>query len=426
VSGAADPIVVREYQDSEPIRLSVAERDALEQVAPALSVRAVPGSENLYTLNPGNMVGAIQLNDLRFELRPKLAIGRLLFLLSYSLKPGHWRDEDFGFEGEPELFEAIVQGFAYQLERALLLGPLQGYRFEEQSLQTIRGRIRIGDHLRSSFGLIPPIECAYDEFTDDIEINRQLKAAIQRLGEIRLRSPSSRRRLRVLQTHFANVNPVRYDPRAIPEIRFDQRTERFRGPVELARLILRSRSIDSRSGEVTGAAFLLNMAAVFEDFVVIALREQLGLGDGEFAQHATGRELHLDAARALKLEPDLSWWEGSRCLFVGDVKYKRTKPVSGVQHPDVYQLLAYTLATRRPRGLLVYAASDDFDGGERIMDGAHRIVEADKVVAVRALDLSVPPEQVLEQIRDLGAEVRRQAAEPPHQASELHAIAVPG
>lgn len=426
MSAPDEPIVVREYEDSRPVRLSVVERDALGGSAPAVSLRAVPGSEDLYTLNPGHMVGVIQLNDLRFELRPKLAIRRLLFMLSYSLDPRHWRDMDFGFEEEPDLFEAIIHGFASQLERALLGGPLQGYQFEEQSLQTIRGRIRFDDHIRSRFGLIPPIECAFDEFTDDIEINRLLKAGIGRLGEMRLRSQSSRRRLRVLQTYFANVTSVRYDPRMVPEIRFDTRTERYRGAIELARLILRSQSVDSRSGEVRSTAFLLNLATVFEDFVVVALRESLGVGEGEFAQHAKGRELHLDAGWTLKLEPDLSWWDGSRCLFVGDVKYKRTKPVSGIQHPDVYQLLAYTTATTRRRGLLIYAASEDVDGDETVANGVHRVVEADKVIAVRALDLDVRPDDVLAQIGEVAAEIRSQAADSPHRLAPSAALAVHG
>jgi 5-methylcytosine-specific restriction enzyme subunit McrC len=426
LSVPTEPIVVRENEVSEPVRLTVPQRDDLEGSAPEISVRPVPGREDLYTLNPGNMVGAIQLDDLRFELRPKLAIKRLLFLLSYSLDPDHWHDQDFSFEEEPELFEAVAHGFASQLERTLLGGRLQGYRFEEQALQTIRGRIMFDEHIRSRFGLIPPIECGFDEFTDDIEINRLLKAAILRLGEIRLRSPSTRRRLRTLLTHFASVSTVRYDPRAIPVIEFDRRTERYRGPVNLARLILASRSFDSRSGNVKSAAFLLNMATVFENFVVIALREEMALGDRDLVQHAAGKNLHLDAARSLRLKPDLSWWEGSRCLFVGDVKYKRTRPVSGIQHPDVYQLLAYTVATQRPRGLLVYAASDEYAESKKIMDGAHRIADADKILVVKALDLGVPPDEVLDQVRDLAEEIRRQAAEPAHQLARPLAYAGAG
>ena len=39
-----------------------------------------------------------------------------------------------------------------------------------------------------------------------------------------------------------------------------------------------------------------------------------------------------------------------RASFVGDLKYKRTQ-VDEVKHPDIYQLLAYTIATDLPTGL---------------------------------------------------------------------------
>lgn len=400
-----EPIVVTEHGESEPIQLTVAERDALKGLSKQISLRPVEGSGDLYRLSPGNLVGAIQVNQMRFELRPKLAVRRLLFLLAYSMNSRYWRSQGFDFDQEEDLFEAVVPGFAFQVEGALRQGPLQDYRPVEESLQTVRGRIRFDDQVRSRFGLIPPIECRFDEFSEDIEINRVLKAAIERLGAIRLRSETSRRRLRTLAPHFANVTPVAYDSSNVPEVGFDRRTERFRGPVELARLVLRTRSPDSRSGEVAAAAFLLNMATVFEDFVVRALREALGLGEHEFPQGAKGRSLHLDAAGALGLLPDLSWWDGKHCRFVGDVKYKVTPEASGVRHPDVYQLLAYATAAGRRCGLLVYAAGEE---PERV----HEIAAAGKEIVVRTLDLDADPDAVLAQIADLADLVRDQAADP--------------
>jgi 5-methylcytosine-specific restriction enzyme subunit McrC len=259
--------------------------------------------------------------------------------------------------------------------------------------------------------LIPPIECVFDEFTDDIEINRLLKAAVARLGSIRLRSGSSNSRLRSLGPYFANVARISYDPRNLPEVRYDRQTERYRGAVEFARLILKTRSLDSRSGEVSGAAFLLNMATVFEDFVVIALRDSLKVSRRVFPQQAAGRPLHLDEDRRLKLEPDLSWWVDGKCRFVGDVKYKRTKSARGMQHPDLYQMLAYTTATARRHGLLIYAAGEE-------PGTTHRIVEADKEVTIRSLDLDVQPAAVLQQIAEIAELIKRQAASPAWAARE--------
>ena len=43
-----------------------------------------------------------------------------------------------------------------------------------------------------------------------------------------------------------------------------------------------------------------------------------------------------------------AWWErDGRPSFVGDLKYRRTH-VDQVNHADIYQLLAYTIATVLP------------------------------------------------------------------------------
>ncbi len=143
------------------------------------------------------------------------------------------------------------------------------------------------------------------------------------------------------------------------------------------------------------------MNKLFEDFVVTALREALRTGPGALRQAARGRSLHLDAHRRVRLEPDLSWWQGGQCVFVGDVKYKRiTAP--GVNHPDLYQLLAYTVAAHLPAGLLVYAHGE-------AEEASHRVPAIDKTLLVRTLDLSGTPQEILRQISVVAALVRRLA-----------------
>lgn len=58
------------------------------------------------------------------------------------------------------------------------------------------------------------------------------------------------------------------------------------------------------------------MNDVFEDFVVTALREALGLSDRVFRQASKGRNLFLDASQQVRLEPDLSWWDGPGAVLL--------------------------------------------------------------------------------------------------------------
>ena len=62
----------------------------------------------------------------------------------------------------------------------------------------------------------------------------------------------------------------------------------------------------------------------------------------------------LDHQGRVSLRPDLTWWDGPKCLFVGDAKYKN---LTGARVPnaDLYQMLSYATALGLPAGLLVYA-----------------------------------------------------------------------
>jgi 5-methylcytosine-specific restriction enzyme subunit McrC len=172
--------------------------------------------------------------------------------------------------------------------------------------------------------------------------------------------------------------------------------------VELARLIIAGTSFDLGVGSVGAGAFLIDMNKAFEDFVVTALREALHVGPETLVQGARGRALYLDVARRVPLKPDVSLWRDARCRFVGDVKYKRIE-YEGYRNADLYQLLAYSIATDLPGGLLIYAAGE----GEPFR---HEVVNLGRTLEVVTLDLQASPGALLAQIDVVAERIRSTAA----------------
>jgi 5-methylcytosine-specific restriction enzyme subunit McrC len=85
---------------------------------------------------------------------------------------------------------------------------------------------------------------------------------------------------------------------------------------------------------------------------------------------------------------------------VGDAKYKRS--YSGGQNPDLYQLLAYTVAAGLPSGVLIYAKGEE-------EPAVHTVVHSGKQLKVFALDLSVSPDGVLNQIQRIAGDIQAEA-----------------
>ena len=201
-----------EWTPSDPIELTVAQRDAVARLAKGMSITPVHGTTSCFRLTPDSNVGAIVVDNISLAIlpKPKVTLEHVLFMLSYSLRLALWDAAPFAFT-EDSLVEAVVPAFVHEVSRAIRRGLLQGYKVEEDALPTVRGRIRFDDQLRYRFGRFPPAEVRFDEFTEDIDANRLIKAAANMLLRMRLRSPESRRALRRIDSVLENVSLIDYD-----------------------------------------------------------------------------------------------------------------------------------------------------------------------------------------------------------------------
>ena len=391
-------LTLHEYQ-RHPVQFAL-DRDQRAALAEARIEVAAPEDEGYtWILRPSSMIGVLHLAGLSIVVRPKIPIDRVMFLVAYSLDPREWR-KWFNLESAAGFLESIIPAFTHHTHQAIRCGLLQGYRHEEEALQTVRGRIRFNDQINRRSGFPLPIEVAYDEFTEDIEENRLLKTALHRLAHLPVRSEQARKDLNALRPSFNTVEIGDY-PRGVPEIQYTRLNSHYRPAVELARLIIENSSLELFHGEVTGASFMLDMNAVFERFLFIALREALKLSEREWKSQD---RLTLDVDGKIAVYPDLSWWGDGCCLFVGDAKYKRLAP-SGFQHADIYQMLAYCTAADLPSGLLVYPK-----GGSD--PGHYEIKHSGKTIEVNSLDLEGEPDDILSEIDRIAARVKEHAHEP--------------
>ena len=394
-------IDLREHEKSQTYPLSAAERDALRDVLPSLTIEPAPGTDGVYSLKPGSTVGAVEIGNLSVLIEPKISIPQMLSLACYAMSKFKPRREMFDFPREYALPDVLALALVSAARHAFSRGLLHDYHVQEEALHTVRGRIMFAEQIRRRFGIPLPIEVRYDEFTDDILPNRLVKAAAYRLGRLRLRSQRARREMARVAAVLDNVSLAEFPPDAVPEVRFDRLNEHYRGVVALSRLILRHGAFESRRGKVRASGFLVNMADVFQEFVTVALREALCVSEQVFRsdKQLTGdHPIYLDEASRVKLEPDLTWWRGSSCLFVGDAKYKRIQH-ENVPNADLYQLLAYVTALNLPGGLLVYAKGE----AEPVI---HEVRHYGKWLEIAGLDLSGTLDEVLDRVGDLAGRVR--------------------
>ena len=397
VTKAMRELNLREYQRGGPFALSISERDALRDVLPSVVIEPTPGTDARYYLTPGATVGAVNIGGLSALIQPKIGIPKLLSLACYAMGKVKFRRDDFDFPDEYALPDALAWALAAQARRAFAGGLLHGYRTEEETLSTVRGRIRFEEQLRRRFGASFPVEARYDEFTADILANRLVKAAAHRLGGMRLRWPAARRGLGWIAGMLDGVSLAEFQPRNIPPVAFDRLNEHYRRVVGLSRLILRHSAFETGRGAVRASGLLLNMNEVFQEFVTQALREALGASGHRLKSDRDSGGFSLDCGGRVKLQPDLVWRDGLSCRFVGDVKYKNAA-AGRIPNADLYQMLAYATALDLPGGLLIYAQGE-------ADPAAYRVRHCGKRLEVAALNLDGTLDDILAGVREIAGKV---------------------
>lgn len=347
-----------------------------------------------WTLTAGPHVGVLYTEGVEVRIRPRMGIARLIFLLGYTQDPRSWRDDPVGLDDQIDLWPAMAQVFTRQADRALERGVLQGYRTEESAQVVLRGRLREADQMRRHPGLVVPLEVRFDEYDIDIPENQLLRAATERLLKLPRMPGPAVRRMRHLLARLADVSRL-VAGQPLPAAPSSRLNARYQPALALARMVLRSRSVDVLDTGVRATGFLVNMNTVFEDFVTISLTEAFA----PFGGHCVAQDRHtLDEAHLVKLRPDLvRYGPGGQPAAVVDAKYKKETP-AGYPYADLYQLLAYCTALQLPVGHLVYAEGSDLAARVRIQHAGITIVQ-------HALNLKQPAAGLLSQVADLAAEI---------------------
>lgn len=361
-----------------------------------------PYEPGLWRLRAGSKVGAVALDvpggePVRLRITPKVPIGRLLFLLGYSLDPDGWRNEAVDLAGHQELLPAFAHAVERQTDRALRQGLLQGYRTTEGTALVVRGRFREAEQIRRRFGAPLPVEIEYEEFTTDIAENRILRAAVERLLRLPDVPTAVRTRLMHQRTRLAEATPLVRGQKA-PRWQPNRLNARYHAALDLAALVLDGASAEHLPGGLRMNAFVFDMNKVFEDFVCVALRQALTAYGGHAELQV--RNVCLDEGNAIRMRPDLIWYGDTGApLIVADAKYKVGRP-RGYPDADLYQMLAYATSLGLKHGHLIYAKGNAPHVG-------HTVRHAGIVLHQHALDLGQEPSALLNTVSALAASMVR-------------------
>ena len=266
-----------------------------------------------------------------------------------------------------DLLELLIGLFTNRLLAAVRRGLPRRYIGHEDDLRLLRGRLNVIRQVTHLAARPDLLACRFDELSEDIPLNRVLKAAVSRLARV-ARTAANARRLAELAARFELVGDTP-DPLREP-VRLDRTNTAFHDLHRLARLFLKGDWQSTTGGKATGFTLLLPMHELFEKFIGQCLKRALGSGRVRLQDRRYSALIDVVEDKRNKrnplfqLQPDAVIETPSGATgppVVLDTKWKRLTPgkprcerTLGVEQSDVYQMLAYARAYGAGRLILLY------------------------------------------------------------------------
>jgi len=359
------------------------------QARGVVGVLAVPGGtlEILPKIDVGEKEGSAQETR---EIRKRL-VHMLAVALNLKVETGRLTDLDWQRE---TLLELLIRLFCDKLTEAVRRGMPRRYTLHEDDLPTLRGSLDIPRQFTRHIANPGRLACRHDELSEDIALNRIMKATIAHLAGLS-RTAANVQRLRELAFVYAEVAQVQIPALRWDEVVIDRTNSAWQDLFGMAQLFLRNRYQTTSAGSGQGSALLFEMNALFEEYIGRLVTRALAGSDFRVTLQG-GRLFCLtsieDDRAVFQTKPDILIWRAGQVAHVIDTKWKRISdriddPKQGVSQSDVYQMMAYAHLYQAPRLTLLYphhAGLGDHEG----MRARFRVTGQQTVLETASFDIS--------------------------------------
>ena len=385
--------VLREYETRE-LELTRAQAESLQRTG---FVEVSPGSAGRWRVRASSFVGTLVVDGVRLLIRPKIAPENLFLLLEPGLPAQAWQQAAFEYDVSSDLLTSMVSFFVHTMESTLGRGVLRSYRSVYETSVALRGRLDIPGQLRTT-GVLSPVACAYDDFTEDILENQVLRAAVRLASRVPGIKPYDRQRLLRQLSALDGVTDVHVTHETFDAIQINRLNRHYSEALRLADMLISNFSLTDSFGFTSASSFMIDMNDLFQRFVGERLRRELRHKLDVDVEHP----IYLGIGNSVRMRPDLLFREVGKknIVYVGDVKYKIASDGTG-QSSDYYQLLAYTTALNLYSGILIYCKPTD----SKADMSSVLVRNAVKKLVVRTIDLSGPPSNVESEISALASSI---------------------
>jgi len=364
-----------------------------------------------------NYVGFIQLQDIAFEILPKLSLQNdsshirtaLIEMINtcYDLNISIEYASNELEQGN--LKEIFAKHFADMLLKELHRGISQEYGLVEENATLLKGQLRVAEHIRNNILTNKPYHVAvsYEERLNNHALNQVLKRATSLLLNVvhNFETKSKLQRISNLLDDVIERSFTRYQ---LDEVKLNRTNRRFQTSFELAKQILLNETTNLKHHKHLNTFVLMfKMNDLFETYIAILLEEIVDrpvYSQDErhrlFKNEKTNRDI-------FQLKPDVVIGDNKQIII--DTKWKRVfnkedVSRSGIKREDMFQMYAYLTRYKLvSKGILLYPKAEQLLGEDLFLqswkvEGTDIILRA---YVVSLSDRATTERELLEILRDV-------------------------
>jgi 5-methylcytosine-specific restriction enzyme subunit McrC len=266
-----------------------------------------------------------------------------------------------------DLFASVLNSGIRHIVRK---GLDQGYEEHEETIQSIRGKINIGQSIRSFAFQHGRAHCRFDEFTPNTLANQIIKSTLSYIKNVPELNSNLRKESARLYKGLDEINTIRLHPRLFQQVQLHRNNRFYRFLLNICELIVSSMFVDEQSGKTKFRDFIRDekrMNRLFESFVRNYYRREYPELDVRSEKISWDAVSESDPKLSFlpSMRTDISIHDNDRSLII-DTKYYRETFQSyygskTIHSGNLYQILSYLKnfskaeqSNKKIEGMLLY------------------------------------------------------------------------
>lgn len=322
-------------------------------------------------LQAQNFVGVIQTKDgTTIEILPKIAQNydpkqakEILFKMLRTLRNSPFRNFNSAHlqSAKMPIFEIFITMFLDELAKLIQCGIKSDYLAREENFPFLKGKLKMGEHIKQNFIHKERFFVEYEEFSSDRIENRLIKTSLQYLYK-RSSSNRNQQRIREFLFVFDSIAPSVDFKTDFSKVKLNRQMKDYEQVLIWCKTFLENNSFSPYKGNDLSFALLFDMNLLFESYVAAYLRRQY---EHITTQDKTHHLAYENGLGKFRLKPDIVIHHNEQ-MIIADTKWKildKEKTNNGVTQSDMYQLYAYGTKYEQCKDMyLIYPKSNEVSG----------------------------------------------------------------